>query len=160
MEDGDLARAVELRQGVFQLHRLVQAGLDKGLERALTEGLDEQVIEPAAEALGPHKPHAVHLAHRPVQDTHIGVAQHLGQRVLLVVLIVVVAQDGDLGQVDLFQHAEQDFHLARQPGIGQVAGQDEDIRPVPNPLEQRPQFLCRVVPTVQVAHGDNTHRPS
>src|SRR5207245_2638738 len=71
--------------------------------------------------------------------------------VLVAVVVVVVAEHGDLGDGDVTQLACQDTGLVGDASLGEVAGDEQDVGPLAQPFEGRTHETDRVGARVDVA---------
>jgi hypothetical protein len=131
MVNGVLAQAAE---PVFQLLGLELAHPDERLERLLAERGDEPVAEAAAEALDPGEADAPATTGddvgAAVEHQHPHVGHDCGNPVLGILFKIVVTQDSHDRDPDLPEVLGEQLRLLRPAEQGEVAGQDERIRPL------------------------------
>ena len=77
VEDGDLLRGPQPRQGRLQLQRLVDGLLDELLDRGLAPGPERPAAEAAGEPLDPGESDAADLAGVPVEQDDAGLLEDL-----------------------------------------------------------------------------------
>src|SRR5215218_1241317 len=157
VEQGDSPVGPQAVQGPLQPAGQGLGVTDERLHLGLAEVAGAGPGEAAAEPLGPGDPDpaATDLDdHRvALQDLDAGVLQDLGDRVLLVGVVVVVAEHGHGRHPDAGQLLGQDLGLLGPAPVGQVAGQQEHVGVVGQPGQAGGQPAGRVQADMDVADG-------
>ena len=125
--DGDFLLRLCLRQAVVELDRFALGDLDEGLDSLLSKRHKFIGGEAAAESLGAGEANAVDFVAMPIQQMNPSKAEHAGKLVLMAALVVVIAEDRDDGNTNVFQHCEHCAHLFGHAVIGEVASDDQYV---------------------------------
>ena len=74
----------------------------------------------------------------------------------LVGVVIVVAEHGDDGNPDLRQLGGEDLGLGGFPAAGEIAGQEEDVRLIAQPGQERRERSRGLGPGMDIGDGGNT----
>jgi hypothetical protein len=82
-----------------------------------------------------------------------GDAEHAGQLILMAALVIVIAEDGDDGDVDVREHGEAGAHLVGRAVVGEVTGDHEGVGKVID--DRKAPDIVLVAVRLQVNVGDS-----
>lgn len=118
---------MRLRQTVVEFDGFALGDFDQGLDSLLSEGHQFVRREAPAESLGFCEADAVDVEALAVGKMDSRDAQHAGQLILVTAFVVVIAEDSDDRNVNMFEHGKHAVHLLRHAVIGKVTGNHERI---------------------------------
>src|ERR1700722_12691336 len=104
MSDGNLLLRLYLRKAVVELDGLAFRNLDEGFDSLLAERHQFVRCETATEALGAREADVRDFVTMSVEQVDTGDAEHSGDLVLVAALVVVIAEDRDDGNANVFEH--------------------------------------------------------
>ena len=131
--------------------------LDEGLDATFAEGHELVGREAAGEALGAGEAYAIDFKAVAIKQMDACNAKHAGELVLVATLVVVVAQHGDDGDVDVFEDGEAGAHFFGKAVISEVAGDDERVRQIVDGRECAHVLLVILLLQVDVGNGCQSH---
>ena len=127
MGDGDFCLCLYLRETVVKLDGLAFCNLDEGLNALLAKRHQLVGCKATAEAFGAREADAGDFVALSVEQVDTGEAEHSGKLVLVTALVVMIAEDRDDGNANVFEHAKNGAHLLRHAVVCKVAGYDQYV---------------------------------
>jgi hypothetical protein len=137
---------------------LVHGLLDEHLDRPLAPRTERAATESSGEPLHAGEPHPLDLDRVPIEQVDAGIGEDARDFLGLIRLEVVVPEhrhDRDLHACR--EVACEHARLFRQPVIGEVAGYDQNIRPLADLAEERLEHPLGLLAVVHVAHGGDSN---
>ena len=160
VEQDDANVADERGEDVFQRFRFRLGMTDPGFHLRLAEIVGQRGVIAPAEALGAGDGHPlpgdVEDDAAAVENVDAGVFQDGGDGRGLIGVIVVVAEHGDDGDADLGQLGGEDLGFGGFPGASEITGQEEDIRLIAQPGEERRERPRGLGPGMDIGNGSDT----
>src|SRR6185312_373967 len=113
--------------------------------------------EPAAETFSTAEADSADFNALTVEQVDPGDAKHPGKLVLVSAFIIVVAHDGDDGDVDVLEDAEAFEHLVLHSVIGEVAGDDQQLGKIIDDGKGADIAFAALGPQVDISGGGDPH---
>src|SRR5688572_15687186 len=150
------AGGAQAREGRLELQRFVDRLLHESLDRPFAPRPERPAPEAAAKTLDSGEADAMDLGRFTIEDRHPGVRENLPDFILVAALVIMIAEDGDDGNVHRGgQLSGENACLFRQPVVGEVATEDQDIRAGADLREHRVKDPLRRLRDVNIAdRGD------
>ena len=136
MQQGDQLRRPQPRQRRLELQRLVHRLVDELLDDRLAPRAERMTAEAAPEPFHARDADAVQFTSIAVEDRQAGGGQHVSHLRRLAGLEIVIAKHRRGRNPQSAQLARQHRGLLRQTVVGQIAGDDGDVRRVADLREQ------------------------
>jgi hypothetical protein len=160
VQEDDANVADERGEDVLQRFRFRLGVTDPGFHLRLAEIVGQRGIIAAAEALGAGDGHSlpgdVEDDAAAVENVDAGVFQDGGDGRGLIGVIVMVAEHSDDGDADLGQLGGEDLGLSGFSGAGEIAGQEEHVRFIAQPSQERRERSRGLRPGMDIADGSHT----
>ena len=125
--DGDLFLGVRLCQSVVKFDGFALGNFNECLDSLFAKRHQFIRSKAAAESLGAGEADAVYVVRLAIKQMQSRDAQHAGEFVLVAAFVIVIAQDRNDGNVNMFEHAQHRAHFFRHAVVGEIARDDQHV---------------------------------